>query len=254
MLTPSKPEKLDRQRGGRAIQELSSSGSTSPPSPPSGPVMIGNGTGLTDFSRFLSPVGHTTPPMRTTVASGGLDTISTPSSLSEGSSNGTTLSTYSNSTPGNGDFGLRSGGGLPPAVPPAQSGLDQPHLLHAFYRWSCKEFSEPAGASPAMPAPVVEPEDDQGRRGGGLRDAVGGSVSSSPMIGQQQQQQHGHGHEPLESQGYEGALQLYFKKRNTRVHQEAKVKNEGYTDRRTRRERVPVSVKWHFNLSGSRPV
>ena len=42
---------------------------------------------------------------------------------------------------------LLSGGssnGLPQVVPPATSRLDQPDLLHSFYRWCCREFSEPA--------------------------------------------------------------------------------------------------------------
>ena len=41
------------------------------------------------------------------------------------------------------------------AVPPATCGLNQPHLLHAFYKWSCREFSEPVEAAPAQVVPDV---------------------------------------------------------------------------------------------------
>ena len=62
-----------------------------------------------------------------------------------------------------GDAGAGAGGGLSgspwaaslQAVPPATSDLDQPHLLHAFYKWSCREFSEPVRPAPAQVVPDV---------------------------------------------------------------------------------------------------
>ncbi|CAM9776519.1 unnamed protein product, partial [Discosporangium mesarthrocarpum] len=40
-----------------------------------------------------------------------------------------------------GEHGLHAGPG-PQVTPPPKSCLE-PHLLHAFYAWSCREFSEP---------------------------------------------------------------------------------------------------------------
>lgn len=41
------------------------------------------------------------------------------------------------------------------AVPPAACGLNEAHMLHSFYKWSCREFSEPVTPPPAPVVPDV---------------------------------------------------------------------------------------------------
>lgn len=41
------------------------------------------------------------------------------------------------------------------AVPPAACDLNEAHMLHSFYKWSCREFSEPVAPPPAPVVPDV---------------------------------------------------------------------------------------------------
>lgn len=108
------------------------------------------------------------------------------------------------------------------------SGLDGPDLLHAFYTWSCREFSEPAPIAPAFLTPTMAEEDkgewDGGVWGGGV--AAAGPVPDVRMHDNQPKIE-GHRHDPLEELDYEGSLQLYFRKRNLAVAEAADVSQGG---------------------------
>lgn len=133
------------------------------------------------------------------------------------------------------------------------SGLDSPHLLHAFYKWSCREFSEPASAGSAATAPLAA------AAAGSAAAAASAAADSTAMnlsptssgdveewvspdsrgklipvsavpsgMGagagtEQEEEEPYHAHEFTDALGYDGALRLYFKRRNTRMHESSDV-------------------------------
>lgn len=249
---------------------------------------------------LISPsVGSVTGMAASTV---GGEAVSTPGASSVASSNDTRTSTSSTALAspcsdissagrgrggGTGGRGGESGAGsstfvgFPQVVPPTTSRLDHPDLLHSFYRWCCREFSEPAPPSEPRRFPDVSaaagvtdgsivtasgfvnspnschtlgvaPLASTNGRGLETRAVCGTSGSSDGLIvnggggrcgagvdvrgcggrglgggggGKSKQAElPEHSHGPFESLGSEGALDLYFKRRNLGVHGAAKVK------------------------------
>lgn len=167
-------------------------------------------------SRFLSPLANANP-------SAGI----TPGSSSEGGATSDTMTSTTASPSLDGvPHGAGDGGGLQQVHPPNTSRLDGPNFLHAFYKWSCREFSEPAEADPAQPAPDVPSEGLGGGADGEGVDICGVVGDQQQLLQKQRQPERppNHRHEPTESLGYDGALQLYFRKRNTRIHEAAEVR------------------------------
>lgn len=193
---------------------------------------------------------------------------------------------------GEGGAGSSTYIGLPNVVPPTTSRLDQLDLLHSFYRWCCREFSEPAPPSEPRRFPDVSVAAAAGVMDGSIVTASGfvnspnsshtlgvapsgvsfstGSPSTASTNGRgvenrtvcgtsgsgdcfkvnggggrcgtgvdgrgsgvrgigggggksKQAELPEHSHGPFESLGSEGALDLYFKRRNLAVHGAAKV-------------------------------
>lgn len=138
--------------------------------------------------------------------------------------------------------------------PPARSRLDSPFLFHAFYKWSCRGFSEPGPpAAMTMTSPAASDEDGRplseresdyyppedyddddprSKEAGGSEDADAATVEGSSrneddMDGGTRgncERNPSHPHDPIDALRYEGALTLYFKKRNLRVHAAAEVR------------------------------
>lgn len=192
---------------------------------------------------------------------------------------------------GEGGAGSSTFIGLPQVIPPTTSRLDQLDLLHSFYRWCCREFSEPAppseprrfpdvsvaAAAGVMNGSIVTASSfmnssnsihtlgvvpsvasftsgshtigsANGRgveravystsgsgdclrvNGGGSRCGTGVDVRGNGVRGlgggggkSKQAELPEHSHGPFEGLGSEGALDLYFKRRNLGVHGAAKV-------------------------------
>lgn len=173
-------------------------------------------------SRFLSPLSSANP---SAGADGSAASVTPGSSSEGGATSDTRTSTTASPSLDGVAHGAVDGGVLQQACPPNTSRLDGPNFLHAFYKWSCREFSEPAEADPAQPARGVPGE---GVGGGGDEGSVGvsGVVGDHQPLQKKRQPERppNHRHEPTESLGYDGALQLYFRKRNSHIHEAAEVR------------------------------
>lgn len=136
----------------------------------------------------------------------------------------------------------------------ANTGLEGASLLHAFYRWCCREFNEPAqtsgqnaevstaaavaavaaavalgphgrdgggaggGFAPVAPVPATEAP-GHGWGGGSPATAAGAGVARAGGA----EAVCDYEHVPLDPLSYDGSMRLHFKERNTRVHEAADV-------------------------------